>query len=252
VLQGWAMSQPRTAQLTDVQRFPQSSLLTFTLPPDAPLAFRGGQYVIVDTGLTLADGKRRKRAFSIISADSDCRRFTLAAYAVTGGLGAEFMCQLAPGDTLTFSGPWGKLSAPAEPSEAPLWIIATDTGLSAAVGLLRSAAFRGLRARTRFAHLNPAHTPFLERHAWSEALTGVAHAEEGPIAPIGAPAQLRALLLSWLPHGIPQTVYLCGDGALPDLVRSQLAACVDKPVEVQAETFFNHPVRKSETAIMRT
>jgi ferredoxin-NADP reductase len=244
------MSQPRSAQLTAVKHFSRSSLLTFSPPVDAPLVFRGGQYVIVDTGLALADGRRRKRAFSIISSDVDSGSFTLAVYAVEGGLGADSMRRLRPGDTLTFSGPWGKLSAPAAPGEAPLWIIATDTGLSAAVGLLRSAAFDALRGRTRFAYLNPAHTPFLERDAWCDALREVGHVEEGPIAPIGSPERpgaLGALVQAWLGHGVPQVVYLCGDGALPARVREELAEHGAGSVVVQAESFFNHPARKSDT-----
>jgi ferredoxin-NADP reductase len=244
------MSQPRSAKLTAVQHFSRSSLLTFRPPVDTPLVFRGGQYVIVDTGLELADGRRRKRAFSIISSDADSRSFTLAVYAVEGGLGADAMRRLRPGDTLTFSGPWGKLSAPEAPSEAPLWIIATDTGLSAAVGLLRSTAFDGLRGRIRFAHLNHALTPFLERDAWCDALTDVGHVYEGAIPPIGSPERpgaLGGLVRAWLEHGAPQVVYLCGDGALPERVRVELADHGAVSVTVQAENFFNHPARKSDT-----
>jgi ferredoxin-NADP reductase len=43
--------------------------LDLALLSDEPLGFVGGQYVIVDTGVVLPNGKAAKRAYSILSSD---------------------------------------------------------------------------------------------------------------------------------------------------------------------------------------
>ena len=50
-----------------------------------PLAFIGGQYVIVDSGRVLPTGKAVKRAYSLVSSDAEQRRFQLAVKRLATG-----------------------------------------------------------------------------------------------------------------------------------------------------------------------
>src|SRR4051812_38740177 len=108
------MAPPRSAILRAIDLFPGTSgnddvrALTFEPPADAPLGFAGGQFLIVDTGQVAPTGKAIKRAYSILSADRDQTRFELATKRLEGGPGSAYMHQLAIGDTIKFSGPWGK------------------------------------------------------------------------------------------------------------------------------------------------
>src|SRR6185312_5111517 len=86
--------------------------------PDADLpAFAGGKYVIVDTGVDLPNGKRAKRAYSLLACDARdpaVTRFRVAVLRLDGGPGSAALHAIECGAALTFSGPWGKHRA--EPS----------------------------------------------------------------------------------------------------------------------------------------
>src|SRR5688572_14345506 len=112
-----------------------------------PLGFVGGQYVIVDSGLVLDNGKAAKRAYSILSADTDQTRFQLAVMRIPGGRCSSFMHEVRIGDEVRFSGPWGKLYPPEHPHGRTL-VLATDTGISAALGLVQSTRFAPLLPHT--------------------------------------------------------------------------------------------------------
>src|SRR5262249_44505525 len=111
------------------------------------LGFTGGQYIIVNTGIELDGGKVAKRAYSILSSDDEQRQFQLAVRRIGEGPGSNFMHRLAVGAELPFSGPWGKFL----PSWAsgPRLVFATDTGITAALGLLKGHQFRKLAVDTR-------------------------------------------------------------------------------------------------------
>src|ERR1044071_8068207 len=70
-----------------------------------PLGFTGGQYIIVDSGLTLPSGKAAKRAYSILSSDADQRRFQIAVKRIPGGPVSGFLHQIDIGQVVAFSGP---------------------------------------------------------------------------------------------------------------------------------------------------
>src|SRR5689334_18681111 len=155
------MPIPKSARLLHAENIaPRARRLLFEMSDPADLGFIGGQYIIIDSGLTLPSGKAAKRAYSIASPDSEQTRFELVARRIDGGICSNYLHELEVGATLKFSGPWGKFlpvsldvdaqlagaGAPAAPGST--WIIATDTGITAALGLLAGAAFRERRAQT--------------------------------------------------------------------------------------------------------
>ena len=119
------------------------------------LPFLGGQFIIIDTHPELPVGKKCKRAYSLISADEEASRLCIAIYALRDGKGSGNMHALHLGDEIIFSGPWGKFhaknllhekknfeeqSTPINQEHNPLAtvIIASATGITAALGLLKS------------------------------------------------------------------------------------------------------------------
>ena len=113
------------------------------LVAEKPLDFVGGQFVTVDTGLVHPSGKPVRRAYSVLSSDAEQLRFELASKRIPDGP----VLRLRPrprGRTreLRFTGPWGKFF-PARCAAGKTLVLATDTGVTAALGLVQS---RGLRA----------------------------------------------------------------------------------------------------------
>src|SRR4051794_25941873 len=120
------MAAPRFARITAAAApGPDCRLLDLEML-DEPLGFAGGQYIIVDSGLVLPNGKAAKRAYSILGADREQARFQLAVKRIPGGLGSGFLHEAAVGSTIKLSGPWGKLVPPAAATGASL-VLATDT-----------------------------------------------------------------------------------------------------------------------------
>jgi ferredoxin-NADP reductase len=253
------MATVRTARLVEREPIRDGALLRFAVSDGAPLAFRGGQYAIVDTGLTLPDGKRRKRAYSFCSSDAREDSFELGVFPVRGGLGAAYMLALAPAAELTFSGPWGKLVAPSAEldvsgstrdrnSDSKVWVLATDSGITAAIGLVRGRDFGPALSRTTLSWWTAAPDYFLSREAVEARLPERLSLEEARLPFTGSPERSFAVaqrLEELARRGEPALVYVMGDGQVPALVRAWLDARGLASVPLQSENFFHHPVRKS-------
>ena len=72
-------------------------------------------------------GKQQTRAYSIASAP-DANRFDLCVNRVAGGFFSNRLCDLQPGDRITFHGPHG-LFTMVEPATDSLWL-AVETGIA--------------------------------------------------------------------------------------------------------------------------
>ena len=158
------MAVQKTAKLVDKLSFDNdTSLLQFVA--EEPLGFRGGQYLIVSSGLTGNNGQVVKRAYSILSSDKEQQRFTLAVRRIREfgeGAGSRYMTELEVGDELRFSGPWGKLAPEGTPDLGERWVIASDTGITAALGLLNSRSM-DLPGKSRLLWLTSSPNYFLSR-----------------------------------------------------------------------------------------
>src|SRR4051812_38126476 len=140
---------------------PKTRHLVLEMEAGAPLGFAGGQYVIVDSGVVLAGGKIAKRAYSIASADVEQSRFELVVRRQDDGPGSNYMHELAVGGTARFSGPWGKFVAVDGEESGPTLVVATDTGITAALGLLRGRAFRARLETTTLIWFSPSDDDFV-------------------------------------------------------------------------------------------
>jgi len=239
------MSDVRRAVLREARGFGGSRWLRMELSDERPLTFRGGQYIIIDTGLKLDDGRARKRAYSMLSPDSESQGFELGVFCLPGGEGSELLNGIEVGRELRFTGPWGKLQVPEDLAsrEGSVWIIATDSGASAAIGLMRSAALQPHLSRVQLWHFRTHPDAFLSDQFLREKLGNLTDLRSEPLASVQAP--LRAMELErWLEERLekelPAQVYLTGDGILARQSTAQLIAAGVPEAHIQSESFFNH------------
>ena len=242
-----SLSDIRVARLVDRAAFACSHWLRFELSDARPLVFGGGQYVIVETGLTLANGKPRRRAYSLLSEDSVHTHFELAVFQLPGGAGSQLMGQLELGAELRFSAPWGKLRAPADDARGPVWVIATDSGISAALGLIRARDFAQQLARTSLHAWTSSPQYFLDPTFIRARATIDAQLEFGTLSAIGSQQrqfEARERTRRLLAHSLPEHVYLLGDGEVARDLSALLVEHGVDPARIQVESFFNHIERK--------
>jgi ferredoxin-NADP reductase len=252
------MAPPRTATVRAIELFPDHlgrddvRAITFAPPADAPLGFAGGQFIIVDTGQVAASGKAIKRAYSILSADTDQSQFVLATKRLPRGPGSTYMHGLTVGDVITFSGPWGKLMPPPEAGGQPhgrTLVLATDTGITAALGLVQSQRFAPLRAKARFVWLRTDPGYFLpDAFVRARLPADLGQCQLDVVPPVHHPERLphvMALVGPDLAPGRVQQVFITGDGdvnyaLLDHFTRAGVGATRDN-----VESFFNAP-KKSD------
>lgn len=241
------MAEQKHAELIRSVRLGQDTrLLTFRA--DGELGFRGGQYIIVDTGIPLPGNKIAKRAYSILSGDNMQNEFQLAVRRIGDGPGSNFMHGLEPGAELKFSGPWGKLVA--NDHDGDSLVFATDTGVTAALGLLNSHALAALRQPPRFIWIAESARYFLPfDHVIAQLdRIGVRNLVVKEAPPIAAPSRvIKALDLidEVLATKMPSAAYLSGDGAIIYPLRDRLLSIGLDSNNIRLECFFNNPDRKA-------
>ena len=241
------MAVAKTAQVVGTERLGPDTLL-LDLCAAEPLGFVGGQYLILDSRIVLPSGKAVKRAYSFLTGDAEQRRFQLAVKRIPEGLGSAFVHGLAAGTDILFSGPWGKF-CPREGASGRTLILATDTGITAALGFLRAARFAPLLPQAQLIWLRASAEYFLPDAFVREqisaacgevriaAIPAVGHQDRIPHA--------RAILQEVLARGDLAQVFIAGDGAVNQVLLDDLVAAgvaVDKD---QVESFFNMPKKSA-------
>jgi ferredoxin-NADP reductase len=248
------MAVPKTARLIAAETVgPRARRLAFEMTDPVELGFVGGQYIIIDTGMVLASGRLAKRAYSIASADADQKHFELVARRIDGGVCSNYLHDLDLGSVLTFSGPWGKFLPDVAAPIGATWVVATDTGITAALGLLGAAAFRERLPQTTLLWLSPSADDFVsdafvrQRAKQAGAGGGLRDIRVGALPPVHHPERIQAGLTHFEAlrrSATPKRVYLAGDGALLYPFANALALAGLAESQVAIESFFNVPVKK--------
>ncbi len=237
------MAIPRHARVAAIEE-PGTGTRLLDLVGDDPLGFTGGQYIIVDSGLVLASGKAVKRAYSMLSPDAEQGRFQIAVKRIPGGPGSGFMHRIGVGDDIRFSGPWGRFF-PQNGRSGPALVLATDTGITAALGLVQGSRFKALAPPSILIWLRTTPEYFLP-----EALVrdrSPPHCEPfriAPIPPIGHAERVvhaRAVLREVLPGATLEQAFVCGDGAVNYALLDDLLAAGIPATKDNLESFFNMP-----------
>lgn len=244
------MAVHKTARIVSSREIaPGTRVLDVTLADGGDIGFRGGQYVIVNTGVTLPGDKLAKRAYSFFSHDGEQRLAQIAVKRLEAGPGSGALHDAPLGTELSFSGPWGKLFPEERPGERTL-VLATDTGITAALGLARSLAFRALANEADLYWYVTSLAYFLPEAFLREQLTGVPlrlHLEAAlvPHHPERF-AHVRRIVDDYIAlRGLPASAFLTGDGAVVHPIRDYLVSLGIPDDRVKLEAFFNNPARKA-------
>src|SRR5579875_4184907 len=240
------MADARLAHVIGAERIgPQARLLSLAMA-EGELRFTGGQYIIVNTGIELDGGKLAKRAYSIVSSDAEQTKFQLAVRRIGEGPGSNFMHRIAVGAEVSFSGPWGKFLP--ETTSGSKLVFATDTGITATLGLLRGRRFRELAGDTTVVWFVEADDYFIPASFVRESIKAEQVGFEIVAAPpVGDPERLpcaRALLDRVLARRRTDWAYMAGDGALIYPLRDHLAGAGVPLERIRLEAFFNNPDRR--------
>jgi ferredoxin-NADP reductase len=243
------MANQRTARLVSAENIGiNTRLLKFALEDE--LGFTGGQYIIVHTGVPIEENKTAKRAYSLLSSDAEQMRFQIAVRRIDSGPGSNFMFDLPLGSELAFSGPWGKfLPHPADGSSTLL--LATDTGITAAMGLARSMKFAPHKQWANILWLSESDSYFLPESFVRERVADSCKGFEVVRIPVDKvereqwlglhkDAIFRRMLLD-----NPATAFLSGDGHLLAAFRDALQQIGPYPPQIFVETFFHHQEMKA-------
>jgi ferredoxin-NADP reductase len=241
------MAQQRRALLTSSELLgDDTKLLTFRMS-DGELGFVGGQYIIVNTGIAIGDNKIAKRAYSIISSDEEQGEFRLAVRRIGEGPGSNFMHRREVGAELKFSGPWGKFIAGNHILSNSL-VFATDTGMTAAFGLLHGKA--AAESRPSVVWFAESDDYFLPFPAVIEELDriGIKALTVTTAPPVNDDRRITvalSLVNKAVASKAPDSVFLSGDGAVVHAIRNRLLSLGLPDASIQLECFFNNPQRKA-------
>lgn len=241
------MAVVRTARVVETERMGTDTLLLDLLADD-PLRFVGGQYIILDSRIVLPSGKAVKRAYSFLTSDAEQMRFQLAVKRIPDGLGSAFVHGLEAGTDVSFSGPWGKFF-PREGASGSTLILATDTGITAALGFLHATRFARLLSQSLLIWLRASSNYFLPEEFVRERIpAGCGEVRIEAIPATGHPERVphaRAMLRHVLSRGGFAQAFMAGDGAVNQVLLDDLAAAGVPVSKDNVESFFNMPKKSA-------
>src|SRR5262249_24837714 len=147
-----------------------------------------------------------------------------------------------------FSGPWGKLLADDARPRRATWIVATDTGITAALGLVRGSAFAPQLTNARLLWLRGKDGYFFCGDFLAAGLRRSLPMSRVAIPPVKHPERIavaRAEIERLLADGAPESVFASGDGDVIYAVRERALAAGVSDGNIRLESFFNNPSKKS-------
>jgi len=243
------MAASRFAKIVKSELISQEAKILTLEAAEGPLNFIGGQYVIINTNIPLPGGKIVKRAYSILSSDQDSTKFQIAVKKIGSGLGSNYMQETPIGAELSFSGPWGQFIMNEEDS-SEVFVLATDTGITAALGLIQSQRFQTCSKDSRLLWLVESQEYFLPPAFVQNKVASAIRFDLKIIPSVNSSERLNKaqnILHSVFEEGPPRVLFLAGDGALLYPFRDELMARGLSEKQIKIECFFNNPFKKVTT-----
>jgi len=240
-------ANPKQLRVVDAQLTgPNTRVLEIECVEGGAFDVVGGKYIIVHTGLMLGE-KAVKRAYSLMPVPARGGRALIAVKRLVG-LGSQAMHDLTIGATLGFSGPWGKLIPEAGLAPRTL-LVATDTGITSALGIAEQHAMGGAASALSVIWLREPAETFLDVASVRRRIerTGAEWSthEIAPIAGRLRAAEAWALVEAQARRVEASHVIATGDGAIVHPLRESLSARLSSVTDVRIECFFNNPEKKS-------
>lgn len=117
-----------SVKLSDIKTLtPNVKHFCFTREDGATLDFIPGQFISIHFP---GSEKDVRRSYSIATIPTQTNDIEFAASYVKDGFASERLFAMKPGDTLTMSGPYGRLILRDEETPKRLWLVATGTGVT--------------------------------------------------------------------------------------------------------------------------
>ena len=225
-------------------------LLSCEMVEPAELGFKGGQYIIVNSQRLLANGKLGKRAYSIPSCDYEQKVFDLIIKKISDGIGSDFMHELKVDDIFEFSGPWGKYQLQAGDPNQKLLCISTDTGITAALGLVRGKTAYAINESKLVWFLSSENyfVPIERIESWIPP--GLTFQVISSVPSIDNPARVPFIekkLSEILENKSFSKICLSGDGAVLRELKKYFLGQGFKEDQFLMESFFHHEKLKTST-----
>ncbi|SMF40021.1 FAD-dependent oxidoreductase [Pseudobacteriovorax antillogorgiicola] len=237
------MAKSKSALVTNTVKInDRCQLVNLRLNNETEFSYAGGKYIIVNSGIEIAPEKTAKRAYSIIKKEGD--NVLLSALQLKDGVGSQFINKLVVGDEVPFSGPWGKLTLQKDHSHHQ--IIATDTGISAALGLVTSNEIQPYLSKSKLFWFRPETNQFLSDNFVLETLPeGLGDVTIQSIAEINdEERQGQAQEIANHIHREAGThYYLVGDGHMVLTIKDKLISLGVTEEQISMEIFFNKPAK---------
>ncbi|MBC2867355.1 globin domain-containing protein [Streptomyces mexicanus] len=228
-----------------VERIEETAdVATFKLRPvdDGPVpGYRAGQYVSV--GVTLADGARQIRQYSLTAAPGSpvrqfaVKRVTGDATTPDGEVSNHLHAHVREGDILQLSAPYGDLVL--EDTTAPLLLASAGIGVTPMIAMLEQLALTGHSAPVTVVHADRSPATHALRADHLAYAAKLSQAEtvffyEQDAADAGRPGLAD---LSDVPVASGTQAYLCGPLPFMRAVREQLLAKGVAPADIHYEVF---------------
>ncbi|MBQ48486.1 MAG: hypothetical protein CMP10_13825 [Zetaproteobacteria bacterium] len=249
------MAKVKQAVVTEVKLFQEHSVaITLKMNQPEKLVFKAGQYIIVDTKINKGNGKTVKKAWSLASSNEDGSLLTLGVRRIGSGQGSNWAYQLTAGEEIQFGGPYGKLTA----DEAPALIVATDTGITAAIGLLLGTEIKPYLKGSRLLWLRSVRQEFLSDEYVREQIPDdlgnlVISDASAPDVPDRISSMHRQVESFVGEKKFLGSVYLVGDGDVVGPLERYFVGTGVLEERVKQEFFFRKPAKiESRTKGMRT
>jgi ferredoxin-NADP reductase len=236
-------ANPKKLRIVDARLDnPSTRVLDIECVEGEPFANVGGKYVIVHTGIVV-DGKPIKRAYSMTPLARAPHRARVTVKRIGAGVGSNALHDAPVGTELRFSGPWGKL-VPEGGITEPTLVVATDTGITAALGVVEQDAPRPVAVALLW--LRSHDETFLDldsvRTRCEAAGVHFATATIPPVRDPGRAAAASAPVDALIAETQATLVVAAGDGFIIHALRDRLAGT---PVrDVRLESFFHNPEKK--------
>lgn len=215
--------QMKVLQINDPT--PKVRELTLSCTQPEKFEFKAGQFVMLH--VPQVEGKPALRAYSIASSEKQKDGFTLLFKYVETGKASEYVWSLKGGETLQFTGPFGRVFFQEPPTEQIIFMN-TGTGLSQHLCYLLSKKeqYPGLKYRMLFGVRNESEIyaqkqleelkKELKDFQYEYVLSRPSESWKGK------KGYIQQFLKEFEYKDTPTTFYLCGNGGMIKEVKNQL------------------------------
>ncbi len=227
----------RVRQVRDYN--PQIRELILECDDPAKFSFKAGQFVMLHVP---AEPKALLRAYSIASDDRVKNGYRLIFKHVEGGAASQFVWTLNGGETLEFTGPFGRVLFKEPPTEQVVFLN-TGSGISQHFSFIESNVekYPDLKYRLFFGVRTEADIYYVDEleRLKSKAKDFEFHFVLSRAATdwSGKRGYIQHFLHELEHEKIPTTFYLCGNGAMIKDVKAALAETGFNPANILSEAF---------------